>query len=360
MSIRIFRQYIQRNSDGSLDASQVISMECYHAFLTAKGAKDCEEEAKKFYRVLTTHLSGVDGRKSFRPEEEEAILNVLRRNEPWPCFPTNVHYGTGFRGRGFHEKQSLLATSENGQAIKRMKPTEADPPLLTPPSAPPPMPPVTWAIPPTATLPILWVGDSNPVAGQSLVSFSQFHVPVPFRVEEPNEELFVHGLATHVAQFGASFSTFGIDVLASVIGTLGFVLKARLLPPLREMKPATKEMGLALTQRLTEEDSNAAVHVWDMLNGSGNRIVAQNELARVYFGNRVNPPKPEEIKFNPIQREEMYFVAKTVAESYLRPGEPVELRMPMMTASNQMREFFIIYRVDRNTLLLTAKMKPML
>jgi hypothetical protein len=49
----------------------------------------------------------VDGRSPFNPDEEAAVLYVLRKKRLWPCFPAHLRIGTnGFRSKGYHEKNS--------------------------------------------------------------------------------------------------------------------------------------------------------------------------------------------------------------------------------------------------------------
>lgn len=55
---------------------------------------------------LTHHQ---DGRSAFDPEEEEAILILLRKKTSWPCFPPDLaHLGKRFRSNGYHEKRRGL------------------------------------------------------------------------------------------------------------------------------------------------------------------------------------------------------------------------------------------------------------
>jgi hypothetical protein len=108
-SLWLFRKFLTTKSNGSIDASQITSIACYHAFLTKRKFKpmpDNEASLNKFYRCLVNHTGGTDGRIPFTAEEEEAILIVLRKRQQWPCFPKHLaHVGCGFRCKGFHEKQ---------------------------------------------------------------------------------------------------------------------------------------------------------------------------------------------------------------------------------------------------------------
>lgn len=58
-----------------------------------------------------------DGRSPFNPQEEEAILILLRQKKLWPCFPPHLGVGRmGFRSKGFHERQALLGKNRKPPA----------------------------------------------------------------------------------------------------------------------------------------------------------------------------------------------------------------------------------------------------
>ncbi|KAH9249058.1 hypothetical protein BASA81_013270 [Batrachochytrium salamandrivorans] len=111
-SLQVFRAHMRQREDGSIDAHRILTRECYSDWLQARGKPDSDNEAKKFQRSLSNHLSGVDGRSAFDPEEEVAILKVVRKKECWPCFPPRLKIGSmGFRSKGFHEKQQQQCNS---------------------------------------------------------------------------------------------------------------------------------------------------------------------------------------------------------------------------------------------------------
>ena len=103
-------------------------MEAYNDWLNSRGAQVPAEPPKVFQRALSSHLcsfeflaspdtraAGSDGRVSFEPEEEAAILEVLRHKSPWPCFagtPFAKMGCTGYRSFGFHEKSERLRSFE--------------------------------------------------------------------------------------------------------------------------------------------------------------------------------------------------------------------------------------------------------
>lgn len=122
-SIQVFRDFLRRLPDGSIDASEVTSPECFEAWLRLRPYRTQPEKA--FRRSLTGHLTGVDGRIPFTQEEEEAILKVIRRKQKWECFKHETKAGSsgefGFRAKGFHEK--MLEGSAPSTSKKRAKMT---------------------------------------------------------------------------------------------------------------------------------------------------------------------------------------------------------------------------------------------
>ncbi|KAH9253297.1 hypothetical protein BASA81_008648 [Batrachochytrium salamandrivorans] len=106
-SLQVFRRHIARGSPGSpLDASEVISEACFEDWSTAH--RFGSPTTEKFKRALLGHVTGVDGRVPFNQEEEAAVLLVVRIKQPWPLKENASKLGlSGFRGKGFHEKNAL-------------------------------------------------------------------------------------------------------------------------------------------------------------------------------------------------------------------------------------------------------------
>jgi hypothetical protein len=127
-SMRVFREFIKRipHKDGSesVDATDVISRECYDLWISTRKTLPPNPE-KAFQRSLSAHVTGVDGRVPFTPQEEDAVLKVLRRKERWPCFEqSSTRFGLmGFRAKGFHEKSSESGGGDHSR--KRMKQDDA-------------------------------------------------------------------------------------------------------------------------------------------------------------------------------------------------------------------------------------------
>jgi hypothetical protein len=109
-SIRIFRRYIRTSIDAQgqmqLDARAVVGRACFEHWKEChKPSRDCE---RGFQRSLTAHLTKSDGRRPFQPDEEAAVLKVLRQKKVWSAFAgTDISIGiNGFRAHGFHERCS--------------------------------------------------------------------------------------------------------------------------------------------------------------------------------------------------------------------------------------------------------------
>ncbi|KAH9251330.1 hypothetical protein BASA81_010741 [Batrachochytrium salamandrivorans] len=130
-SLVVFRMFLTKNEDGTLDASQITSRECYLAWLSYQDKLECEKQARKFQRALSNHLCGVDGRTPFDRLEEDAILLVLKRKLRWPCFPDLNIGRNGFRSQGFHEKHrnspnTPVSTTGGGGAKRARKIVEEE------------------------------------------------------------------------------------------------------------------------------------------------------------------------------------------------------------------------------------------
>lgn len=112
-SLKIFRDFLRRRQDGSIDASLIASKECLETWIKSRQGKLNGPPLKMFRRALSGHLTGVDGRSPFLKEEEEAILIVARNKQMWlglqgeeekPDLTKKQGYILGFRAKGFHER----------------------------------------------------------------------------------------------------------------------------------------------------------------------------------------------------------------------------------------------------------------
>jgi len=160
LSLLVFRRYLttRRFPDGAayIDASQVTSRACFEDWLASRPGIPPHPE-KKFQRYLTSHLTGADGRRflllhawlpkldfykgvyeltpkrihasigqPFTPEEEAAILKVIRMKQKWPAF-SGLRECTigqmGFRTLGYHEKKSGLILPPLPLEVASVSPT---------------------------------------------------------------------------------------------------------------------------------------------------------------------------------------------------------------------------------------------
>jgi len=101
--MNIFRRHIviTEQPDGTrhVDAEDMISRACYEDWLSTRSRIPAEPE-KTFQRILTSTVSGTDGRQPFTPEQETTVLKQLRVKRAWPAFAdTGLTIGIkGFRG----------------------------------------------------------------------------------------------------------------------------------------------------------------------------------------------------------------------------------------------------------------------
>jgi len=101
-SIKVFKRHlvIAVRADGTIHVSAdgILSRACYEDWLSTRSRLPSEPE-KTFQRILTSTVSGTDGRQPFAPEEENAVLKQLRIKRVWPAFEdTGLTIGIkGFR-----------------------------------------------------------------------------------------------------------------------------------------------------------------------------------------------------------------------------------------------------------------------
>ncbi|KAH9255251.1 hypothetical protein BASA81_006691 [Batrachochytrium salamandrivorans] len=92
-----------------LDASGIASEECFAMWLKSRRIPSKSNPRKCFQRALSAHLTASDGRQPFSPEEEQAVLSLLRggRLRPKPL---------GFRGLGYNEKLRMMTSPPSSRA----------------------------------------------------------------------------------------------------------------------------------------------------------------------------------------------------------------------------------------------------
>jgi hypothetical protein len=87
-SMIIFRTYLHfvklPDQTVVLDASGVVGKACFNEWVATRVLQTSSfDYEKSFRRALTAHLTGSDGRKPFKPEEEVAVLLVVRQKQTW-------------------------------------------------------------------------------------------------------------------------------------------------------------------------------------------------------------------------------------------------------------------------------------
>jgi len=79
LSIKIFRRYITTkqllNGTVYVDASQIVSKDCYEDWLNSRRGTPPQDPPKRFQRYLTCHLTGSDGRASYPHKNNIYIAN---------------------------------------------------------------------------------------------------------------------------------------------------------------------------------------------------------------------------------------------------------------------------------------------
>lgn len=105
----IFNSFIKTSPSGKIDASGIVSKECFDSWVASR-KENVQHKEKAFRSALLGHLTGRDRRRPFTPEKERAILLVLRQKKVWPCFEgTDLKIGIyGIRKslQGFNERKS--------------------------------------------------------------------------------------------------------------------------------------------------------------------------------------------------------------------------------------------------------------
>uniref|UniRef100_A0A7S2RJ50 Uncharacterized protein n=1 Tax=Mucochytrium quahogii TaxID=96639 RepID=A0A7S2RJ50_9STRA len=107
-SMEIFQMFITYDAYGNVDASGVISKECYNAWLQTR--KSCLKNPElTFVQSVRGHITGTKegGRNPLSPGAEASILKIIRQKKVWPCFQgTKAKYGSrGMNIAGYHEMQ---------------------------------------------------------------------------------------------------------------------------------------------------------------------------------------------------------------------------------------------------------------
>ncbi|KAH9255996.1 hypothetical protein BASA81_005772 [Batrachochytrium salamandrivorans] len=329
-SLRIFHSHIVRRADGTLDVSGLISTACYEEWLLAKFAHPNDAEAKKYHRILTNHVSGVDGRTPFDPEEEEAILTLLRKREPWPCFPIHlVRIGRRYRTKGFHEKQRLLAS------------------------------------------PVSPVSSISPANAQKSLSISPRELPRSFKtsaamqfqreVPQDNLEQLLSGLSIYDRKYVqdltnsvvTNFSSPNISLQDWYTISLIFRYMIIAKTPKCQLQ-LNREQQLKIAKRLCEQfsyDDHTLSMVYDLTAKDHlDRTLCQNDCSRRVFGTLVRNPNARGV-----DGTELYSAMLVVGSSFICRGNNVRVYSQRnWCADGVIREFDMNYYVDPDSLLMVA------
>jgi len=115
-SLEVFLKFVKYETDTQTglivpNVSGLLSSECFDAWIKSrKGVLKHPEES--FRRSLTAHVTGIEGRRPFPEDIEEALIKELKKQKKWPCFEGKLCDGKelniglqGIRTLGFHESQ---------------------------------------------------------------------------------------------------------------------------------------------------------------------------------------------------------------------------------------------------------------
>ncbi|KAH9249045.1 hypothetical protein BASA81_013257 [Batrachochytrium salamandrivorans] len=298
-SLKVFRTFLKVNPvDGSVDASQIHSRVCYEAWLASRGVEETDAVAKKFYRTLSNHVSGVDGRSPFERHEEQAILLVLRVKQRWPCFPSHLRLGVaGFRSKGFCEKQPFLARAAAA-----------------------------------ATAAAAAFAGEEEEAEEGGEVLSQL---------EPQDLTYVQSILDSFPEYRTATERQGANIWKSVADVARFVILGRTPACSIEFSPLTKQQYV---QDLCASCSNHAattdkmfVLVWDGLCVDfTKRFVAQNPTSVDLFGQLVHPGASHTIVADtelPRLIKAGLWIVHNVGREYALPG------LQMRLANGQVQQF---------------------
>ena len=106
-AMKLFLSHCIETEDG-IDASGIISTECYESWLGFKRRLP-KKPAEAFRKSITGHLRGDYRLNAFPPEVEAALLAEVRQPRVWACFRhTDLKIGLrGFQSKGYWEQQKL-------------------------------------------------------------------------------------------------------------------------------------------------------------------------------------------------------------------------------------------------------------
>ncbi|KAH9261542.1 hypothetical protein BASA81_000198 [Batrachochytrium salamandrivorans] len=260
-SLKVFREFLFILPDGSIDASRVHSAECYQKWLQARNTEADDNEARKFHRSLSNHLSGVDGRSPFAKREEEAVLKILRKKKRWPCFADQPHLNfgqVGYRSRGFHEKNA----AESGALPLKVEEEEADPSKRV-------------KLEPSSQFP----SPSSPQ--QSVLEIQDDDDEEKDLANDATE--YIQRMMNHYMAFLSSFAELTFQVWESMMGILRMVLLARSSACAVSLPESYAQELLVKAQAKLPENRYVCIYSL-FVNNHNKRVLAQNEASYEYYG----------------------------------------------------------------------------
>eukprot|EP00516_Mucochytrium_quahogii_P004935 CAMPEP_0203752870 /NCGR_PEP_ID=MMETSP0098-20131031/6736_1 /ASSEMBLY_ACC=CAM_ASM_000208 /TAXON_ID=96639 /ORGANISM=" , Strain NY0313808BC1" /LENGTH=275 /DNA_ID=CAMNT_0050643237 /DNA_START=24 /DNA_END=851 /DNA_ORIENTATION=- len=107
-SMDIFEMFVTTDENGLVDASGILSKECYNAWLKSRKTS-LKNPHLTFVQSVRGHVAGTKdvGRNPMPPGVEASLLRLIRQKKIWPCFEgTKAKYGSrGMKITGYHERQ---------------------------------------------------------------------------------------------------------------------------------------------------------------------------------------------------------------------------------------------------------------
>lgn len=121
-SIEILSKYVKTSENGEINASNVVSAECFKDWLSSR-SKVPQFPEHAFRKVVSGHCRGDVGLAPFKPNIEVEVLKVLRRKKIWPCFKkSKCRIGSrGFQKLGYWENKRRMSfeATKTAKIIKR-------------------------------------------------------------------------------------------------------------------------------------------------------------------------------------------------------------------------------------------------
>lgn len=104
-----------------VDASGILSKECYVAWLKSKTPKPSDPPIA-FKKLIAAHCKGENGIKPFPKNIEYAVLREIRKKQVWSCFSntTRIIGKRGFGATGFWENKAKNLEKNQSQSLNNL------------------------------------------------------------------------------------------------------------------------------------------------------------------------------------------------------------------------------------------------